>query len=174
MIKDELSRAILVANTINNEGTRVEMKVDAVIRALEQLLDRPGEPSVVPGVVPGAGFEYVFRGPGANDVVLQMYGIKHADEAQVLEDAAAVEAVLIGGDALQIAGQGTVSPAAAGGYADHASQAPSTSLYDVMPERSKLERMTVADLKALAERHGITLAEGTKGTIIDAMAGPKA
>lgn len=133
MNHDELRQAIAIADTSNNEGTRLSMKIDAI---LEYLLS-PSEPVA--------------------DSVL---------EADVHElRSAAVEAVLIGGD---------VQQTRAGGYANHASEAPSTAIYDVMPERKKLERMTVEDLKALAARHGIALADGTKATIIDSMIGPEA
>lgn len=220
MIKDELSQAVTIANTVNNEGTRVEMKVDAAIKALMVLLDfaenpqlerPPGGPSPVwiceqhpelewphddcagPGMLsadrrielleadvrelrgflnlrPGDfALEPVFLGPGANDVFeqLQPGDPLYQSVPQVLEDAKTVEETLTAEDP---------APAVAEtpGYADHASQAPSTALYDVMPERKKLERMTVEDLKALAGHHGITLADGTKATIIDSMIGPEA
>lgn len=116
MNRDEFAQAIAVANGSNNEGVRLEMKIDAVARALLDLL---------------------------------------VDEPDLVMVERPVTAV---------------PSAASSDYATHTSQGSSGSpSYEVLPERAKLDRMNVSTLKALAERHGITVPDGLKAEIIDAM-----
>lgn len=195
MSKEALEKAIAVANTLNNEGVRLEMKVNAIVAYLlgQGESSTPSEPvggftyerlkameeAVANLITDGLTAVPVFLGPGANDQVWQQQPADAVDEHElydigeqpeqtftdvILAEAALVEQKLASGGQDPTIGTNTSN------YANHASTAPSTSLYEVLPERAKLERMSKANLIALAAAHNLTVnAEGTNKEIIDAM-----